>query len=434
MQVSSKVLHIVFMLHMLNAYLFGAQFNFPAGTLGLQAGNVNQGNVQGVQINCKHIIVPVANYDLYFPADGSQPDTADAGLWSGARNTGHPNDNEVTNWWVRVFGGDRAVELSNRHGIPGVDNAILMGFDAAGAQAHIIQVAAGTPVGFEQQFWQTFRIIASNPVGRVLLYRLLIEIRRMDVAGDGCCEDGINIIDLNDRNICRSITIVNSHDGFCFDSFTPSIEFDLNANIRTLTLDLNNHNELTTNAENRTYDIALFHEMLHWFHSLRNLDSYDKLASDDPLEFKYPLRCYYGKANELIIWAQAFNIDAEEIATILGCPNLNIPNLLPFIANNAFFLHRNNLNDRRVQINGVNQYIPIAETYLNGDDLSENVYRASKRRHMRFGHVMIEIESLSYPQVPNRFNLAREIVLECYRQITNVPLRNWRLIHGEAIQ
>lgn len=53
---------------------------------------------------------------------------------------------------------------------------------------------------------------------------------------------------------------------------------------------------------------------------------------------------------------------------------------------------------------------------------------------MRFGHVTTEIEPVSYPRVPNRFNLAHEIVLECYRQITNGNLQNWRLIRGQAIQ
>ena len=412
------------------------EFTLPVGTPGRQEQIDPLGQIQALTSYqnrqfCEDVHIPNTNCHLYFPIDGSQPSTQDAGLWSGAQYVGQLNDNEVTNWWVRVFGGNKAVNFSNV-GQAQQPKEPKMGF-ANGFPEVIIKLGSA---GLRQQFWRTFRDIAADPVGRVLLYRLFIEIRRRDNGTyEGCCGNDVILpiaYNLNRRNTCRSITIVSTNDGFAFDFYNHTIEFDLNVNITTSTLALNGNNELTTDEENRTYDIALFHEMLHWFHSLRNPNRFSNLDSDDPLEFKYPLRCYYGNINELCVWDAT--ADAEDMATILGCPNLNIPNLLPLIANNAFFLHRNNHNDRPVHINGINQFIPIAETFLNGDDLSENVYRASQGQHMRFGHVTTEIEPVSYPRVPNRFNLAHEIVIECYRQITNGNLQNWRLIRGQAIQ
>ena len=60
----------------------------------------------------KHVRVPYTECDLYFPRDGHQPSTSEAGEWSGARYIGG-NDEAVRDWWVRVFGGNEAVETYN---------------------------------------------------------------------------------------------------------------------------------------------------------------------------------------------------------------------------------------------------------------------------------------------------------------------------------
>ena len=429
MKIYIKTLYIGFVFQMLNAFLFGAQFNFPAGTPGLQAVNVNQGNIQGIQVNCKHILVPVANYDLYFPADGSQPDTADAGLWSGARNTGQPNDDAVTDWWVRVFGGNNAVNLS-RVGAPDVLAEPRMGFNAAGI-AHIIQVAAGAPGGFERQFWQTFRDIAADPVGRVLLYRLLIEIRRKDDAGrDGCCEDGI-ILDV-DRNNLRNVEIRYTNVGFSFSWIYRCINFDLR-NIRTLTLHVDHiRNGIVGQAEDRPQDVALFHEMLHWFHFLRNTQKLRDNITGNATSFKYVMRCYYGDQSELCIWGA--NCNAEEIATILGTPNHNKFQHLAFIPTNAYFpLINRPANPIVILNNGVRSYIPFAERFLNGEDLSENTYRCSKGLHMRFGHTNRPGLTVGLIHMPLHYQLAHMVAIECYAEITGHQPVNWRLRIGEAI-
>jgi hypothetical protein len=68
-------------------------------------------------------------------------------------------------------------------------------------------------------FWTNFRTIASNRTGRVLLYRILIEIRRHH-AGAACIGDdviGVTSLDnLLSRANCRSIMITWESSGSSF--------------------------------------------------------------------------------------------------------------------------------------------------------------------------------------------------------------------------
>ena len=80
-----------------------------------------------------------------------------------------------------------------------------------------------------------------------------------------------------------------------------------------------------------------------------------------------------------------------------------------------------------------NQYIPKADKFLNGDDLSENVYRASKRLPMRFGHVNISINNFCILMHPHRFKLAHRVAFYCYYEITGNILEDWNYAIGEAI-
>ena len=208
--------------------MFGAtHFSLPATTPGRQEQPDPLGQIQPITSFqngkfCEHVIIPNTTCNLYFPTDGSQPDTTDAGIWSGARYNAQDN-NEVTDWWVRVFGGNNAVKLSRIGGVPVTQPEPTMGFNSTGTPTHIIQVDPSAPAGFEQQFWRTFRSIAEDPVGRVLLYRLLIEIRRVDDSNKGCCEDGITLppTDLTCRNKCRHLTVThNKKSSFNFTGAT----------------------------------------------------------------------------------------------------------------------------------------------------------------------------------------------------------------------
>lgn len=436
---SHSIIKIVAILS-LTPLVQATQFHLPPGTPGLQQALVQQ-NVNGNLVNCEHVIVPGTTCHLYFPIDGSQPTTAEAGQYSGARYN-NPDNNRITDWWVRVFGGNMAVNQIH-NGMYDRLIAPRMVFKINNHNSHIIRVdTRNIPAGFEQQFWQTFRQIAADPVGRVLLYRLLIEIRRLDNAGiNGCCGDEVVLprrYNLTNRNNCRRIEIRYSDDGCCFYGRRHRIEFDTDVTIQTSILKLD-AGKVTTEEDNRNYDIALFHEMLHWLHYLRNPHRFNESDSDDPLVFKYPLRFYYGNVNELSVWGG--DVDAEEIATILGVSDLTLREVayLNLIPNNAFLSARTQRTDITIRFHNGNQYIPNSEKFLNGDDLSENLYRASRSRngnlhYMRFGHVTTAIEPVSYPVLPNRFQLANQVVLECYEQITRNDVQGWRLIQNQAIK
>ena len=336
---------------------------------------------------------------------------------------------------MRVFGGDRAI--SSAYGLekPRRDNAIQMGFNAAtGTEAHIIRVNTtidGTPKNFEQQFWQAFLTISANPVGRVLLYRLLIEIRRVDDTGNGCCEDGI-ILDLR-RNNLRTIEVRYTTNGFSFVYADRCINFDLR-NLETLTLHINhNRGGIMGQGEKRPNNVALFHEMLHWFHYLRNFQKVLENKKEDALSFKYAMRCYYGDQSELCIWGA--NCNAEEISTILGIPNHNKANHLAYIATNSYLSLINMPHDPIVVLNnGVRSYIPNSERFLNGEDLSENAYRCSRGLHMRFGHTDKTANLIDILNPPLRYQLAHIVAVECYTEITGQQPINWRFRAGEAIK
>ena len=415
----------------LTSLVQAAEFHLPLGTPGLQKRNMGgvfqaiyeQKQVNAVNVDCekvKCVDIHDSRQDielyLYFPTNGQQPTTEEAGEYSGARYNGQRKD-DVTDWWVRVFGGDRAVELSHGRGVQVADTAIPMGFDNANNPIHIIQVNTtpiGTPTDFEQDFWQTFKIIAEDPVGRVLLYRLLIEIRRLDNAGiNGICEHGIpNIVDRNDL---RSVEIKHTNDGFSFDG---DIEFDPNDTaINTMFFNQRTNEVYTTDdPQLDTLDIGLFHEMLHWYHSLRHLNRYNESASEEPADYRYLLRSYYGNLSELYTWG---SIDDEELRTILGAPNYTDINQRVFINLGAFL--------NVLPINGIfvmpGQFLPIEGLFLNGDDLSENAYRLSKNQHgrichMRFGHGA----NINACPLQNRFCLANLVAKTCYSDIMGIPI------------
>jgi hypothetical protein len=54
--------------------------------------------------------------------------------------------------------------------------------------AHIITInAVGAPPNFVNDFWQSFSVVAGTPDGRRLLYKILIEIRRINTASNQHC-------------------------------------------------------------------------------------------------------------------------------------------------------------------------------------------------------------------------------------------------------
>lgn len=424
------------------------------------AGNVNFAplNIHGPAPVAQQAPV-VGDINIYFPADGSQPTTHEAAEYSCA----NVNSNRVTDWYVRAFGGDKGLASSRGANPPNVDNGPKIGFKE-NTPSYVIthtpysvaqKITKPCRIYFSPQmrrFWQAFREIASNPVGRVLLYRILIEIRRQNAIG-GRCENGIALrpASLEKRNFCRSIVIKYSPDGCSFACGSRrTLAFDPD-DATAITMKLRNLRggaiklETAVDPEDDSDDIGIFHEMLHWFHFLRNPIRYNYSDFADPTYYKYLLRAYYGNYHEISeVHTWDGYVDEEEIRTILGTPNYNTIGEFNLMDYAGTFLPNNPRDGININHGGRRKHIPYEARFLEGDDLSENVYRMSKqipgaggaRYRMRFGHgdPISSIIILPRQQLPNRFRLAHLVATNCYLAITGANLANWGLRHGQAAQ
>ncbi len=423
-------------------------FDLPDNTPGLQKNRngtlkTQQKTVCGQLEDCVHVIVPGSNADkrrmvfkhsielamqvngnIYFPANGSQPTTEEVVEYSCA----NVNDNTITDWYIKAFGGDHAIKYSKGKNPTGTDNAPKMGFvpvknklTARPSAKTIItthpNMSNGTRIA---DFWTDFREIASNREGRILLYRLLIEIRRYK-SGKACvCNDITDSISNNllwARANCRNIMIIWEDSGNSFSKANTSVAPDGNAHNESTKLPsggfalssdnivypfaiikFSKHNrKLTTicqeNNDNqpislfeRESSIGLFHEMVHWFHVLRHPQRHSEERigfknaggaislcdtsqretigayfwgnfSDDSDHWKISAYPWIGRSIDNTY------VNFEEIRTILGAPTLE--------------QYRAVVTDT----SHLNPYV-----FLNGDDLSENKYRASLNAKLRFGH------------------------------------------------
>lgn len=113
---------------------------------------------------------------IRFSKSGCQPTTDEAGEYSGARITKGEDSKKVTSWYMYAFGGKAAEPYMDTKIIQ--DDSIKGLYPAFGNDGrNIITVPGGNK--FKKKFWNQFKLIASDPVRRVLLYRLLIEIKRV---------------------------------------------------------------------------------------------------------------------------------------------------------------------------------------------------------------------------------------------------------------
>lgn len=382
------------------------------------------------------------NISIKFPVDGSQPTTQAAAGWSCA----NVDDEAVTLWYMKMFGWTAAQPSVN--GCCCVQKLLKMGFTRLGEDAQSPKCQNSRAIinfdeSFDQQgtiagstrrgmFWVAFRKIASNPIGRVLLYRLLIEIRRQDAQGIGA--DEADIIEKGNkisRNNLRSITLRFGKPRFNLGAYIYL--FGENIEIPTPILALKNVGEevLITDSKSKGcfLEVVLFHEMLHWFHCLR---SYLRMLCEKMVIYEnsqglgtepknYIFRAYYKNVQPNSpewefpkrIEQDCIIISCEEIRTILGTP-------LPQLG----YASKDNTNT------------PDEWKYCEGDDLSENAYRFSINQPMRWGHVDANMK-VSWPLVSGRelddaIILAHKTAVNCYENITGEK-SHWGLKRNEAI-
>jgi hypothetical protein len=150
-------------------------------------------------------------HDIYFPLDGRQPTAAEAVRWSGA----NVKSGAVTDWFLMMFGLKMSEGKFLQYGFDeGGDPGRIMSFDANMDIDLEDDLKTATTCSTRQElFLKEFAETASTSVGRVLLYRLLLEIRRKTIADDGTLvnylESGVPISNdmLRFRNGRRSIII-----------------------------------------------------------------------------------------------------------------------------------------------------------------------------------------------------------------------------------
>lgn len=416
-----KILTAISLTFLISSNLSAVEFDLPANTPGrsvITAPGPTHGHPALVQktintahnVNCEHVIVPnspaagaanvnaamALNGNIYFPENGEQPTEAEAEVLSCATFEENDVNSPITDWYITMFGGsDHTNHNPNLQiGFTTIIGAHLIALAPRPASAAIITMdAASMTAGTRTaDFWQDFRRIASSRIGRILLYRILIEIRRQrniegtwkayvstDVPGI------ISAANLKRRANCRNITISWDVRGNSFSKDEHTIKYaNVNRKLTTICEKMGNNHPIS--IVERESHIGLFHEMVHWFHVLRHPERHSK----ERMAFKVPAISLRDTANRETIggyfWGSIDNnntnswkvsatpwlgysindsyVNFEEIRTILGAPTLEQYRLV--VPNNPFH---------------PNPYI-----FLNGDDLSENKYRVSVDAKLRFGH------------------------------------------------
>jgi hypothetical protein len=265
-----------------------------------------------------------------------------------------------------------------------VDNTMVNDPDAAPGAPQITR---------QQLFIQNFRKIASNPVGRVLLYRILIEIRRRAVDGNGTCENnnnlelfqhlGVNFTQLaavnpnffNKRNECRSLKVLWRQNDFSFIR-TGILNFNnIVINKQIISGQLRNTNTVLIKTQQSILTDDLFHELLHWYHYLR--EPY-RFAMD--LNIRGTLGINQRIGATYYPWANAIpNVLGNRLAAVAwyGKHVTSVHSV-----HSVLFEEIRTILGSHIGIN----------SYLEGDDLSENVFMLCRELlqnlplQIRFGH------------------------------------------------
>lgn len=371
---------------------------------------------------------------IYFPLNGHQPTTEDAVKWSCA-NIDNTETSPITDWYMKMFGvipykGNGDSDEDYIQAGYDEDNQLkrIISYDQATMENDktLINVPSSNTQKTKKQFFiDNFRKIASTSVGRVLLYRLLIEIRRVDKNGNGGEENNKCYIKfIAQRNKLRTLHIKFYENGFplftenLLNSKFPGIYISpKDAYSSLITNSKQDGGRVITFKQKSDLDVNLFHELCHWLHSLINYERKEKrtrekwiykinnnelprsaLMLDIGLFFygyldgnidraKISNKCWWGESYDFML-EKSFDVtNFEEMHTILG-------------AHASFY-----------------------DKYINGDDLCENLYRAERNLPLRFGHC-------GKDGIGGNF-IEDENVIERVIKITKLNLSKYEKIYNE---
>ncbi|MCR5224725.1 MAG: hypothetical protein K6C34_01455 [Alphaproteobacteria bacterium] len=364
-------------------------FDLPSNTPGLRIGNTQNKIVNGIpDKECIHVIVPdtpaakargVATAmqlagNIYFPADGRQPTTPEAVEYACA-NIDNREDSPITEWYMQMFGvipykGDGATDdnyiKAGWNSEPFIRQKIVR-FSASIDTVNVIHDSSfADDLSRREFFIRIFRKIASTSVGRTLLYRILIEINRPTSQIKAGRTQGTAVLPLmEERNNCRSIEI--RWGIFSFFSSTSCISVNNDTPLLTV-LGASRAGYDDIIPKKTLSDVALFHEMLHWYHHLRDVARQIRESNRGPSALHFtdvPIgQFYWRKMNSAKLFA---NMVVSESVWSMNLPQLGSRVLF---------------EDIRTILGVPNNFKP----YLEGDDLSENLYRMCTANPLRFGY------------------------------------------------
>ena len=330
--------------------------------------------------------------EILFPTDARQMSSEEVVQLSGA----NLDDGLVTKFYMAMFG---VIQWEGEY--------LEMGFDECNQACRILN-ADSMSNRKRKNFIRNFYKIASTSVGRTLLYRLLLEIRRTDVKNNNGCIDSLieKVLapdDLDKRNACRCIEIITPYKmrNNSFNQRKKSINFYPSKDTKkTNALGEKIQDKIGIIKTSRTDDVGLFHEILHWFHTLRDPERKNRESQ---------IQC--GTNDKKLLTSHAL-MESEKSELWIGRKEKKNP-LSELILKMEEF--------RTIMGHTVNFSITIAETtisysaeeVLNGDDLSENLYRICVGQQLRYGHVTKET---TIPiEVANRAKNFYDNVLKNYK-------------------
>jgi hypothetical protein len=299
-------------------------------------------------------------------------------------------------------------------------------------------------VHMHQKFVENLREIASNRIGRMLLYRLFIEICRCDEQGVGTMEDivlegtPVRQKDLNERNQSRKMEVVAmDKDAFAISMASEDTQQD-HSIFKFSPISQVRYKQVMTgkcsiilekigeevvsripvvaikqNAQLLPTFSSVFHELLHWFHALRNIKRFKIEKTSDSnkqnLLTNSTLGAFYyfglrSSSNQIYIsntsmpWRndRSGEYNQEEHRTICGAPlpqikkmiigeqvRNDISNMLEplteIIRESPQKLSADVLemcqNNRAYSVESLIDMLDkvIAPSFFNGDELSENM-------------------------------------------------------------
>jgi hypothetical protein len=342
------------------------------------------------QINRQFTHLHIGEHDIYIPCDGVQPTTEQIANWSCA----NVSDEGITELYMRMFGWS-----------PAKSGQLPLKFGFAATSGGEPQQLAPIFDTTRQSFWQIIRDIAGSAIGRVLLYRLLIEIRRTNEAGKGSQDqDEIKGAYLTStRNIARSLKILQEKHCWQFnvpaDLSRAAIIFDFSTMpldmVVTEQLDESGKSHFLTqeNEEKKmNTSVVLFHELLHWYQHLRSFQrtEYESDYKKNSFAIEELPRDYgYTNTNCMQVWTR------EETSI------------------------KTKINELRVICGG---FKGSKNKYFQGDDISENALRCELNLNMRFGHsgLLKTSDAINDKAIKAAYDNA----LECVSTIKGTP-QSW---------